>query len=434
MKKRYETAPLRQARERAYLVGVSLPRSSIAREREYLDELEQLAATAGATVVGTTVQARTRLDGATFVGTGKAQAIKEECEQLGANLLIVNNDLSPAQSRNLEKILNINIIDRTELILDIFAKHAQTRQARIQVELAQLAYLLPRLRKLWDHLSRQAGGIGTRGPGETQLEVDRRRVDARITHLKLQLKKFERRKDTVRKSRGDYPIVAIVGYTNAGKSTLMNALTGADTLVQDRLFATLDTTTRKLAASKNSGSRDPILMVDTVGFIRRLPHHLIESFKATLGDIANADLYLHVVDVSHSAFLEQMEITDVTLRTIENPGVKTIHIFNKIDRVEEEFAAGVAHRYPDALFVSAAQRRGVEELKNRVEEFFFGRMMSVEVKLPATNGKAIAKAKSLLRDSRGRMRGTYFVLRGMVESRNISQLENLDGARVKCMP
>jgi GTP-binding protein HflX len=433
VKKGYDTTPPSQIQERAYLVGVSLPTSSVAREREYLDELEQLAATAGARVVGKTVQSRTRLDGATFIGPGKARAIKEECERLGANLLIFNNDLSPAQARNLESILNINIIDRTELILDIFANHAQTRQAQIQVELAQLAYMLPRLRKLWDHLSRQAGGIGTRGPGETQLEVDRRRVDARITHLKRQLKKFERRKDTVRKSRGDYPVAAIVGYTNAGKSTLMNALTGAETLVQDRLFATLDTTTRKLAASKNANSRDPVLMVDTVGFIRRLPHHLIESFKATLGDIAHADLYLHVVDVSHPAFMEQMEITDVTLRTIENPGVKTIHIFNKIDRVEEDFLTGVRRRYPDALFVSAAKLRGVEELKARIEEFFFGRMVRVEVKLPAGDGKAIAKARRLIHDCRGSMRGACFVLRGSIESRNISRLEDLDGAQVRCL-
>ncbi len=372
MSRSFETAPAYQVEERAYLVGVSLPTSSIAREREYLDELEQLALTAGAAVVGKTVQARTRLDGATYIGPGKAMAVKRECERLGVNLVIFDSDLSPAQARNLEKILGVNVIDRTELILDIFARHAKTRQARIQVELAQLAYTLPRLRKLWDHLSRQAGGIGTRGPGETQLEVDRRRVNARISRLKRQLAKIDKRKEVIRNSRNGLPVVAVVGYTNAGKSTLLNALTGARTPVRDQLFATLDTTTRRMkptASGAGNGNR-PILVIDTVGFIRKLPHHLVESFRATLGDIAQADLYVHLVDVSHQAFVEHMEVVDNTLRGIENPGVKTLRVFNKIDAVGESggFLESVGRRFPGALFISAKRRWGVDRLKERIQD------------------------------------------------------------------
>ena len=230
MKKGFQVSPQDKLVERAYLVGVSLPDSSIPREREHLDELTALATTAGAVVVGSSIQSRRRIDATTYVGPGKAARIKDECETLAANLVIFDNDLSPAQSRNLEKVLGVNVIDRTELILDIFARHARSQQAKIQVELAQLVYSLPRLTRLWDHLSRQAGGIGTRGPGETQLEIDRRRIRDRITHLKRDLKKFGRRRELLRRSRSGLPVVAIVGYTNTGKSTLMNAMTSAGTL------------------------------------------------------------------------------------------------------------------------------------------------------------------------------------------------------------
>ncbi|UCG50992.1 MAG: GTPase HflX [Candidatus Latescibacterota bacterium] len=427
MKKGFQLAPQDKLVERAYLVGVSLPDSSIAKEKEHLDELQQLATTAGAVVVGKTVQGRTRIDGATFIGPGKAQEIKLECERLDANLLIFDSDLSPAQARNLERILNINVIDRTELILDIFARHAKTQQSKIQVELAQLIYTLPRLRKLWDHLSRQQGGIGTRGPGETQLEVDRRRVHERIGRLKKLLKTFGRRKDILRKSREGFPVVAVVGYTNTGKSTLMNAMTGADAVVVNQLFATLDTLTRKIENTNHV----PILLVDTVGFIRKLPHHLVESFRATLGDIAEADLWLHIIDASHPGFMEQMEVADQTLQSIKKSDVQTLYVFNKIDAIDQDIMVGLRRRYPDAVFISAKKRIGLDELERRTHELLLGKNLKVEVRIPAGDGKAIAKITGLLHEPTSSLVDGYCVFAGMIESRLAEQLESISGASVR---
>jgi len=427
MTKGYQVSPPNPPEERACLVGVSLPTDSLQSARENIDELERLARTAGAEVVGKSIQGRTRIDGATYIGSGKAKDLKEECGRLNVNLLIFDCDLSPAQARNLERILNINVIDRTELILDIFARHAKTLQAKIQVELAQLTYSLPRLRKLWDHLSRQAGGIGTRGPGETQLEADRRQVHRRMSHLKNQLKKISRRRDTLRRSRDGYAVVAIVGYTNAGKSTLLNALTGADALVEDKLFATLDTLTRRLT----TGNHAPILIVDTVGFIRKLPHHLVESFKATLDDIAQARLYLHVVDISHPAFEEQMETVHNTLLGIDNPNNDTLYVFNKIDRVRPALIADLRERFPDAVFISAAGGSGVDALKERIQHHFFGRSVSVELELPAADGKSIAEIQKLLHNTTRTFRGDRCILQGTIETDQMSRLENVNGVKIK---
>jgi GTP-binding protein HflX len=427
MTKGYQVSPPTPPEERAYLIGVNLPGNALETEKEYIDELEQLAKTAGAEVVGKSIQGRTRIDGANYIGRGKAMELKTECERLNVNLVIFDGDLSPAQARNLEKILNINIIDRTELILDIFARHAQSLQAKIQVELAQLTYTLPRLRKLWDHLSRQAGGIGTRGPGETQLEVDRRRIHQRMSHLKGQLKKISRRRNTLRRSRDGYAIVAIVGYTNAGKSTLLNALTGSDALVGDKLFATLDTLTRRLT----TGNHAPVLLVDTVGFIRKLPHHLVESFKATLDDIAQARLYLHVVDISHTAYEEHMEVVHNTLLGIDNPKVDTIHVFNKIDRINPTLINILQERFPRAVFISAGKGDGIEELKDTIEHFFFGRNLAVELELPAGDGKSIAKIQSLLHNATRTFRGDRCILHGTIETDQMSRLESMTGVKIK---
>jgi GTP-binding protein HflX len=428
VKKGFQATPQDKLVERAYLVGVSLPDSSIAKEREHLDELAALATTAGAVVVGSSVQGRTRIDGATFIGTGKASRVKEECERLNANLIIFDNDLSPAQARNLEEILGINVIDRTELILDIFARHAKSQQAKIQVELARLVYTLPRLRRLWGHLSRQQGGIGTRGgPGETQLEIDRRRVRERIAHLKRQLERISRRRDLLRKSRNGLPVVAVVGYTNTGKSTLMNAMTSAATLAENQLFATLDTLTRKLE-NKNHA---PVLVVDTVGFIRKLPHHLVESFKATLADIAEADLWLHVIDAAHPGFTEQMEIADQTLQSINESRVRTLYVFNKIDAVDPDTLDGLRKRYPEAVFVSAKRLIGIDELEGRIHETLLGRILRVEVRISVSDGKGIAQVKSLVKEPKSSLEDGVCVLEGTIQSGLADRLERISGVRVR---
>jgi len=283
---------------------------------------------------------------------------------------------------------------------------------------------------LWDHLSRQAGGIGTRGPGETQLEVDRRRINVRISRLKRQLRNIDRRKQVVRNSRKGMPAVAIVGYTNAGKSTLLNALTGSRALVRDQLFATLDTMTRRmkpapsLRASRGrgcsggayrNGARPPILVVDTVGFIRKLPHHLVESFKATLEDIAQARLYLHVVDVSHPAFDEQMEVVDRTLRSIDGEGVETLYVFNKVDLVDEDFLRSIDRRYPGGAFVSAARRGGVDELRRRVERRLFGESIRVRVSVPVKDGRSIALVRKALGSAAENFDGGLCMIDGWVD-------------------
>jgi GTP-binding protein HflX len=443
---------IRRARvERAYLVGVSLPGSSIATAHEHLEELAQLAATAGAEVVGRMVQGRGRVDITTFIGEGKVQELKQVCEEWAVNLVIFDDDLSPAQGKNLEKLLNVRVIDRSELILDIFARHAKTQQAKIQVELAQLEYSLPRLKRFWEHLERQAGGIGARGPGETQLEVDRRKIHQRISSLKRQLKKIDLHRETMRNARSGRHVAALIGYTNAGKSTVMRELTGADVLVRDQLFATIDTTTRKMNGNGrsngngrangnghsngngngNGNGHHDVLLIDTVGFIRKLPDHLKTSFKATLGDTAQAELYLHVVDISHPAWEEQRDIADMTVRTIDNPGVETIYVFNKIDQVSPELLEGLKQRFPDAVFISAVGGVGIETLRERIESFFYGKNVDVEVVLSAGDGKTISMVRGLLHDAKNRYEHDLCVLHGTIESRLMGRLEAIPGARVR---
>jgi GTP-binding protein HflX len=375
---RFKTQPIAQ-KEQAILVGVAL--NSRSELEEELEELAALADTAGAEVVGVLTQTRKEIDPAYFIGQGKAEELARMCAELGADLVIFNHDLTPAQARNLEKLLNTRVVDRTELILDIFAKRARTKQAMLQVELAQLQYQLPRLRRMWQHLSRLGGGIGTRGPGETQLEVDQRRAKKRIADLQRQLREIQRQTSTRVQSRKERELftIALVGYTNVGKSTLMNALTKADVFVEDRLFATLDATTRVLYLP--DGHR--VLLTDTIGFIRKLPPHLIASFHATLEEVRTADLLLHVVDVSHTAMDEHIRVVEETLKGIGAGDKPTILVLNKADKLLPEWdKEALLRRYPNAVFVSALTGEGLDNLLLRIQgEFKRMRVVTVHARL-----------------------------------------------------
>lgn len=313
--------------------------------------------------MGRVVQRKASIDPATFLSKGKREQAKDLVLLNDAKLLILDEDLSPAQGRNLEKDLNVRVIDRSELILDIFAKRARTREAMLQVELAQLEYILPRLTRMWTHLERQSGGIGTRGPGETQLESDRRRIRHRISILKEKLEKIDAEREIQRKGRSSLFRAALVGYTNAGKSTLFNALTRASVLAEDKLFATLDTTTRQLQLPQGQ----KILLSDTVGFIRKLPHHLVASFRATLLEVREADLIVHVVDASHPRHEEQMQSVEQVLGQILEHDVARLVILNKADRFSDDVSPyALRLRHPDAEIVSALEEQGVERVRERL--------------------------------------------------------------------
>jgi len=338
--------------EKAVLVGLITQNQPEQKAWEYLDELEFLAETAGAQVVKMFVQ---RVDGPnpkTFVGTGKLAEIKAFVEENEIGMVIFDDDLSSKQVRNLEAELLVKILDRTNLILDIFAKRAQTAHAKTQVELAQYKYMLPRLSHLWTHLERQRGGIGMRGPGEAQIETDRRIILDKISYLKEELKHIDKQKATQRKNRGKMVRVALVGYTNVGKSTLMNVLSKSDVFAENKLFATLDTTVRKVIIDNL-----PFLLTDTVGFIRKLPHDLVESFKSTLDEVREADLLLHVVDISHSGFEEQIDVVNKTLAELECGDKPNIIIFNKID------AFSYVEKEEDDLTPRTRENVSLEELQ-----------------------------------------------------------------------
>ena len=375
---RFKTQTIAQ-KERAILVGVAL--NSRSELEEELEELAALADTAGAEVVGVLTQTRKEIDPAYFIGQGKAEELARMCSELSADLVIFNHDLTPAQARNLEKLLNTRVVDRTELILDIFAKRARTKQAMLQVELAQLQYQLPRLRRMWQHLSRLGGGIGTRGPGETQLEVDQRRAKKRIADLQRQLQEIQRQTSTRVQSRKERELftIALVGYTNVGKSTLMNALTKANVFVEDRLFATLDATTRVLYLPDGH----KVLLTDTIGFIRNLPPHLIASFHATLEEVRTADLLLHVVDVSHPATDEHIKVVEETLQEIGAGDKPTILVLNKADKLPPDWdKRALLRRYPNAVLVSALTGEGLDTLLSRIQdEFRRMRVVAVHARL-----------------------------------------------------
>ncbi len=372
--------------ERAFLVSVALPDRPWVGE-DPLDELRGLATTAGAVVVGELLQKRQGIVPATYIGKGKVEELTEQVRAADADVVIFDNDLSPGQIRNLEKASNVKVLDRSELILDIFATRARSAEARVQVELAQLEYALPRLRRMWSHLSRFEGGIGMRGPGETQLEEDRRLVDARIRDLKHRLVEVQARKQREVYSRREEHTVSLVGYTNAGKSTLMNALTGAGVYVEDKLFSTLDTRTRQWRL-RDWGR---VLLSDTVGFIRDLPHHLIASFKATLEEARQARLLLHVVDASNPAAEEQVRSVNQVLKELGCDQKPALLVLNKVDRIKDRSYLDVLMaQHPRAVAVSAATRQGLDTLCESVIERLSADFANVQVDMDAANGRVQA--------------------------------------------
>jgi GTP-binding protein HflX len=392
-----------------------------------LDELERLAETAGAQVVGRLEQRRLSPDVRSLLGRGKVEQLKTLVKSAHADLVIFDNNLSPAQGRNLERMLGIRVLDRTELILDIFARHAHTRQSRLQVSLAQHEYLLPRLARMWKHLERQAGGIGTRGPGETQIETDRRLIRRRISRLHRELREIDRRVETQHKQRLDEFRVALVGYTNAGKSSLMNCLSGAGVYVEDQLFATLDATTRKVELP--GGRR--FLLTDTVGFLRKLPHHLVESFRATLEEVVAADLLLHVVDSGAEEIEEQIEAVEQVLKIVCRENPEQILVFNKIDTLSDpEWVAHAKRRWPAALFTDALHGRGLTELLDRVELRLRSGERDVVLAVDTAESRSLALLHDLgqvLKVEYGRL-ATEVHLR--IDPRNYGRMARLPGVEI----
>jgi GTPase len=379
-----------QKTERAFLVGVEFKSKPKWELQDSLEELGRLASTAGAEVIGIGTQKLDRPYASTFIGTGKADEFAALCQADEADTVIFDDELSPAQSRNLEKIFECKVLDRTALILDIFAQRARTREGKLQIELAQLQHLLPRLTRFWTHLSRQKGGIGMRGDGETQLETDRRRVLERIHRITADLKMVQRQRATQRdgRRRTKWPTASLVGYTNAGKSTLFNSLTGADVLQEDKLFATLDPTTRRLQLP----TKQNVLLSDTVGFIRKLPHSLVDSFKATLEEVVQSDLLVHVVDISHPLADEQISVVDQVLGELGAGGKPTLMVFNKSDRLENgEFIPQFSEKYPNAVQVSALKQTGFEALMDELGALLRPIRDFVELAVPHSAADVIAR-------------------------------------------
>ncbi|OLC55551.1 MAG: GTPase HflX [Chloroflexi bacterium 13_1_40CM_4_68_4] len=390
--------------ERAYLVALDQPRARFEAD-DSLDELASLVVAAGTDVVGRAVQRRRAPDPSTWVGKGKAVELGTAMKAARADLLVADDELTPQQQRGLEKALNVRVVDRSAVILDIFARHAQTREGRVQVELAQLQYQLPRLRGIWKGLSRLGGGIGTRGPGESLLETDRRVIERRLLDTKARLAEVEKQRERSRRSRGSEGLflAALVGYTNAGKSTLMNALSGAGVLVADQPFATLDPTTRRTELPGGT----VMLLSDTVGFVNKLPPTLVAAFRATLAELSDADLLVHVVDVGHPNVHERMLVVRETLRSLELADRKQQLVFNKADAVRGEEGAALREalgaEFPAAMFVSARTGEGVAELRARLAELAAAGWKHVKVVVPYREGALVQRVRE-----RGALRATEY--------------------------
>jgi GTPase len=372
-------------KERAVLVGIFGPDLPRWLAEEYLSELVLLSDTAGAATAEKILQNRPYPDPATYIGKGKLHELKQVVADKNADMLIFDDELTATQIRNIEKITKVKVLDRSGLILDIFASRAKTAAAKTQVELAQLQYLLPRLTRFWTHLSRQKGGIGTKGPGETQIETDRRLVGKRISVLKEKLEKLDRQRTTQRKGREHVTRVALVGYTNAGKSTLMNIMTATNVLAENRLFATLDSTVRRLELDNHQA-----LLSDTVGFIRKLPHHLIESFKSTLDEVREADVLLHVVDASGRMIEDYIDVVNKTLEELGVRNAKKILVFNKIDLLPPEELINLKREYPGAVYVSAEREIGIGKLEEMLEKLIEEDYVAFSYNVPLSHYKAVA--------------------------------------------
>lgn len=371
--------------ERALLVGVYGPGMPRVQAKEYLDELELLTYTAGGLTVEKILQNRMHPDPSTYVGSGKLRQLKRMTGEKNIDTLVFDDDLSPTQIRNIEKETKAKVLDRSGLILDIFASRAKTSAAKTQVELAQLQYLLPRLTRFWSHLSRQQGGIGTRGPGESQIEMDRRMIDKRIATLKEKLKKIDQQRQTQRKGRSEKVRISLVGYTNAGKSTLMNAMTDTEVLAENRLFATLDSTVRKYETGNHEA-----LLSDTVGFIRKLPHDLIASFKSTLDEVRECDILLHIVDASSNMVQDYIDVVEDTLEDMDVNDKKNLLIFNKIDAIDKFRINELKQTYPEAVFISAERGIGLGQLEDRIKELIEEDFVTKTMKIPASKYEGVA--------------------------------------------
>ena len=382
--------PPPRATEKTILVGLEHDGVTKWDLEESLNELRELAATAGATVVDIVTQKLPHPTAPYYIGKGKAEEVAVLCTETGAGSIIFDDELSPAQGRNLETITSKKVLDRTQLILDIFARRARSREGRLQIELAQLQYLLPRLTRMWTHLSRQTGGIGTRGPGETQLEVDRRRVQERIARLQRDLEEVRKHRAIQREGRArhQWPVVAIVGYTNAGKSSLLNRLTKAGVLAEDKLFATLDPTTRQFVLP----NKLKVLFTDTVGFIRKLPTTVIESFKATLEELKSADLLVHVVDLSHPQWEEHIVATEEVIRELEADGKHTLIVFNKIDRLANAEAVDAAlARHPHSVAISVKTGENLEQFVDELQNQLSAWRLRQKFRIPQADSAALAE-------------------------------------------
>ncbi|MDD3276351.1 MAG: GTPase HflX [Kiritimatiellales bacterium] len=391
MKEMKTTVP--HAQERALLVGVMV--RGVHHEMDVidtLDELAQLAEGAGAEVLGRVLCKQVKIHAGHYIGKGKAEEVARQAQELGANLVIFDEDLSPAQGRNLEEVIGLRVLDRTQLILDIFARRAQTREGCLQVELAQHRYLLPRLRRMWTHLERQAGGIGLKGPGETQIEMDKRRIQDLIRTLtqELELVRTRRAEQRRGRQRHGWALVSIVGYTNAGKSTLLNRLAGAEIYAKDQLFATLDPTTRQVELPNG----EPCLMTDTVGFIRKLPHHLVDSFKATLEEVVEADLILHVIDCSHPQVDQQIAAVNTVLDEI---GAENKPVFCALNKIDQDAGRNIARQLGNTLMhsaaVSAITGEGMEDLLSKLANALKGDKQLMNLAIPMSEGRFLSMLK-----------------------------------------